>query len=136
ELHNVPYFLAADRDGELPLTRQRSFVALIDHLHSRDQITPQTLRDTLADVITDADWQDFFSTALEQLTGEVGDCTLSSRYVCDWLYDYAQELRQQPRPGLYLGTVHSAKGREFRHVVLLDGGWRTDNRHAADERRL
>ncbi|HFQ90829.1 MAG TPA: ATP-dependent helicase, partial [Desulfobulbus sp.] len=35
--------------------------------------------------------------------------------------------------GVFLGTVHSAKGREFAHVLLPDGGWRGAS---ADERRL
>ncbi|WP_162960686.1 3'-5' exonuclease, partial [Pseudomonas aeruginosa] len=51
-------------------------------------------------------------------------------------YDYARELRQQPAQGLYLGTVHSAKGLEFRHVVLLDGGWSNRSDTLSDERRL
>jgi ATP-dependent DNA helicase RecQ len=32
--------------------------------------------------------------------------------------------------------VHSAKGLEFRHVVLLDGGWSTQEDNLSDERRL
>jgi ATP-dependent DNA helicase RecQ len=45
-------------------------------------------------------------------------------------------MRQQPRAGLYLGTVHSAKGLEFRHVALLDGGWNQKQQQLEDERRL
>jgi len=56
--------------------------------------------------------------------------------VIDWLYDYARELRHQPKKGLYLGTVHSAKGLEFRHVVVLDGGWPTLPDTLNEERRL
>ncbi|MDV6921243.1 RecQ family ATP-dependent DNA helicase, partial [Pseudomonas aeruginosa] len=67
---------------------------------------------------------------------ELGDCELGSQAVVDWLYDYARELRQQPAQGLYLGTVHSAKGLEFRHVVLLDGGWSNRSDTLSDERRL
>ena len=68
--------------------------------------------------------------------GEYGHCQLAPATLIDWLYDYARELRQQPRPGLFIGTVHAAKGLEFRHVVVLDGGWRSDSAQHEDERRL
>ncbi|MCP1446022.1 hypothetical protein J3D54_005154 [Pseudomonas sp. GGS8] len=37
---------------------------------------------------------------------------------------------------MYLGTVHSAKGLEFHHVGLLDGGWSTEALSLDAERRL
>jgi len=43
-----------------------------------------------------------------------------------------------PTGGLFLGTLHGAKGMEFRHVVILDGGWnraKTNDRQD-EERRL
>lgn len=137
EQNHAPYFLAADEDGELPLTRQRGFIHAVEHLRTLESVAVDETRKSLAAVIgDDSDWQSFFATALEQLSGEAGDCTLSGQYIVDWLYDYARELRQQPRQGLYLGTVHSAKGCEFRHVVLLDGDWRSGQSNHADERRL
>lgn len=35
-----------------------------------------------------------------------------------------------------MGTVHSAKGLEFRRVAVLDGGWPTGAEARNDERRL
>lgn len=66
--------------------------------------------------------------------GELGGCQLGSGVLVGWLYDYAHELRQHPKDALYLGTVHSAKVLEFRHVVL-DGGWGAQIESLADERR-
>lgn len=86
--------------------------------------------------LADTEWMGFFQIAFEQMRGELGECQLGSGALIDWLYDYARELRQQPKEGLYLGTVHSAKGLEFRHVVLLDGGWSAQVDTLADERRL
>lgn len=137
EQNHVPYFLAADKEGEPPLTRQRGFIHVVEQLRTLESATVDEARKSLAAMIgDDSDWQGFFTTALEQLSGEAGDCTLSGQYMVDWLYDYARELRQQPRQGLYLGTMHSAKGREFRHMVLLDGGWNSGQNNHADERRL
>ena len=50
------------------------------------------------------------------------------------LYEFGAEARRVEKGKLTIATVHGAKGREFRHVVMLDGGdWqeRTD-----EERRL
>ncbi len=84
----------------------------------------------------DTEWERFFREAFEQLRGEFGDSQLWGAAYIDWMYDYVHEIRQQPKNGLYLGTVHSAKGLEFRHVVLLDGGWNTDEEELEAERRL
>ena len=45
-------------------------------------------------------------------------------------------MRTQPPNGLYLGTVHASKGLEFRHVMLLDGGWKFSADNIQQERRL
>lgn len=139
EQHDIPYFLAADKETALPITRQRSFVAAIDYLREIEgALCAADAWQRLSDShqLVEAEWKSFFQTAFEQMRGELGDCQLSNGALIDWLYDYARELRQQPKDGLYLGTVHSAKGLEFRHVVLLDGGWSTQVDTLADERRL
>lgn len=136
EQQGVAYHLADDKVS-LPLTRQRGFIQAVDQLRGGDpQLDVAGVRECLAELALDATWQAFFATAVEQLQGEFGDCRLSSAALVDWLYDYARELRQQARPGLYLGTVHSAKGLEFRHVVLLDGGWSRSPQQLEEERRL
>lgn len=137
EVNNVPYFLAADKEGIGSVTRQRGFVQAIALLREPEQaLTPQLAMETLRLGLRDELWLDFFATAFLNLNIEFGECQLSANSIIDWLYDYARELRQQPRKGLYLGTVHSAKGLEFRHLGLLDGGWTTDAARIEHERRL
>lgn len=141
EKHGIRYFLAADKESELPIIRQRSFMAVIDDLRLLEgAYSAAEIFSRLIDrqVILDEEWQQFFETAFDQLRGELGECQLSSSAIIDWLYEYARELRRQPKQGLYLGTVHSAKGLEFPHVVLLDGGWAKaeSSTELADERRL
>jgi ATP-dependent DNA helicase RecQ len=139
EQHDIPYFLAADKETALPITRQRSFVAAIDYLRGlEDALCAADAWQRLLGIsqLADSEWMNFFQIAFEQMRGELGDCQLSNGALIDWLYDYARELRQQPKDGLYLGTVHSAKGLEFRHVVLLDGCWSDQVNTLDDERRL
>lgn len=138
EREGIPYFLAADTQNGLPLTRQRPFVGLVAQL--RALALPALAVSKVAEIAgewsADPLWRDFFTTALEQLGVEYGDCLLAPRSVVDWLYDYAREIRQQARPGLFLGTVHSAKGLEFRHVVVLDGHWEASPEQIDETRRL
>ncbi|WP_425316070.1 RecQ family ATP-dependent DNA helicase [Stutzerimonas chloritidismutans] len=137
EAHGVQYCLAADKDSALPLTAQRGFVRTVEGLRAiTEPVTAAEAWVPLSETALVPDWYGFFMTAFEQLTAEFGQCPLAAHTLIDWLYDYARELRQQPKQGLYLGTVHSAKGLEFRHVVVLDGGWSSQPDTLSDERRL
>ncbi|PRA49481.1 helicase [Pseudomonas sp. MYb115] len=137
EARGVAYCLASDKDGALPLTAQRGFVQAVEILDGiTEAVSAAQAWTFMSQRQLSPDWHDLLQTAFEQLTAEFGQCPLVARTLVDWLYDYFRELRQQPRKGLYLGTVHSAKGLEFRHVVLLDGGWSAQAETLGDERRL
>ncbi|TVT56600.1 MAG: RecQ family ATP-dependent DNA helicase [Azoarcus sp. PHD] len=138
ELHKVPYFLAADKQSALPLTRQRGFICAVELLRSTEEpsLDIDSIVTKLGDIQLDAQWRAFFEVACEQLRGEFGACQLAITTLIDWLYDYAREIRQQPKQGLFLGTIHSAKGLEFRHVVLLDGDWTPKADRLEEDRRL
>jgi len=58
-----------------------------------------------------------------------------ARLIEEQVCDVLAELRRSPRlgKGVFLSTVHSAKGMEFDHVLVPDGGW---SRPSEDERRL
>ena len=136
EAHGVPYYLAADKDSALPLTAQRGFAQAVEALRGiTEPLDSAAAWQYLIEEVA-SDWHQFFATAFMQLTAEFGQCPLGANAVIEWLYDYARELRHQPKQGLYLGTVHSAKGLEFRHVMLLDGGWSAQPETLNDERRL
>lgn len=75
---------------------------------------------------------------LEQFITEIdcvwGEIEVPSRIVIEELYEFGFDAARTDRGRLTLSTVHSAKGREFRHVVILDG---CDWREKSDpERRL
>lgn len=136
ELGGIPYFLASDKDSALPITRQRDFVAVVDQLREINETLSAAMAWQQVSAGMSESWRSFFQEAFTQLQVELGECLLNSAAIVDWLYDYAREMRQQAKNGLYLGTVHSAKGLEFRHVVLLDGGWSVQSEGLNDERRL
>jgi len=52
----------------------------------------------------------------------------------DWIFEFSNEQRNSVAGKLTISTVHAAKGREFRHVIILDGDWPVVA--VPDERRL
>ena len=53
---------------------------------------------------------------------ETGGAETTVEHFTEWLAEWGRDVRRQQR-GLLLLTAHRAKGLEFDHVVVLDGGW-------------
>ena len=71
---------------------------------------------------------------IDELDGIWGDVAIPASLAIDELYEFSADVALNEKCRLTLSTVHGAKGREFRHVLILDGGdWK---RPSADERRL
>jgi len=71
---------------------------------------------------------------IDELDGIWGDVAIPASLAIDALYEFSADVALNEKGRLTLSTVHGAKGREFRHVLILDGGdWK---RPSADERRL
>ena len=67
-------------------------------------------------------WIDLLSEAAAEFELETGGTETSLDHCVEWLAEWGREARRQQR-GLLLLTAHRAKGLEFDHVVVLDGGW-------------
>ena len=72
-------------------------------------------------------WLDLLHEAADELSLETGGAELPTAHCIEWLAEWGREVRRRQR-GLLLLTAHRAKGLEFDHVVVLDGGWRDANR--------
>ncbi|TVR49749.1 MAG: RecQ family ATP-dependent DNA helicase [Puniceicoccaceae bacterium] len=99
-------FLESHRDEDWAVPE------LVDRLHQ------------FLDVLDDP-WSDQLVEIASECHGLYGAVRLAvpaiRGFFCDALGD---QRRQGLRgPGIRLRTVHGAKGLEFRHVLLLDGGW-------------
>lgn len=135
EQNQLPCRLIADKDRQIPVTRQRDFIHALDalrHSPQKELKITESIQLMQAQCV-EPDWAHYFTSAGELLNAEFGDCKLSVSMLTDWFYDYARETHKAGAGGLYLGSAHSAKGLEFKHVVVLDGGW---NKASDDERRL
>ena len=87
-------------------------------------VTGETLRTWLAEQ-PEGDWSDVLTEALDDYLLETGGAETSVQAFTAWLAEWGRELRRR-QTGLLLLTAHRAKGLEFDHVVILDGGWGQD----------
>ena len=98
-----------------------------------------SMADDLSSKNKGSPWWRMLEGFLKALVDETADATLPVGWAIDSFYDYVAEQRREKflGSGLFLGTIHSTKGMEFPHVVILDGGWGapSDDKQTEEERR-
>ena len=67
-------------------------------------------------------WIELLGEAVEEHALESGGADTPVDHFTEWLAEWGREVRRRQR-GLLLLSAHRAKGLEFDHVVILDGGW-------------
>ena len=128
----------------LPLHRVREFSAFIKKLsdhkgENRKASELLAMVDDLSYNSKGSPWWRMLEGFIKALVDETSDAMLPVGWAVDSLYDYVAEQRREKflGSGLFLGTIHSTKGMEFPHVVILDGGWGapSDQGRREEERR-
>ncbi|MYF28996.1 MAG: hypothetical protein F4169_09045 [Gammaproteobacteria bacterium] len=71
---------------------------------------------------TASPWTELLEEAIAAYELETGGAETAVAQFIEWLAEWGRDLRRRQR-GLLLLTAHRAKGLEFDHVVVLDGGW-------------
>ncbi len=72
-------------------------------------------------------WTDLIAEGIASLARELGSASMPALDAVEWLAEWSRETRGDQR-NLLLLTAHRAKGLEFDHVVILDGGWGATSR--------
>jgi ATP-dependent DNA helicase RecQ len=67
-------------------------------------------------------WWDLLREAFAEYVEETGGVDMPVVHFLEWLAEWGREVRRR-QTGLLLLTAHRAKGLEFDHVAVLDGGW-------------
>jgi len=82
----------------------------------------------------DNPWHSLLRQFIDEIELSWGDSRMPTTIAIEALYEFGSEARHSDGGKITLSTVHGAKGREFKHVVILDGGdWRGVSE---EERRL
>ena len=67
-------------------------------------------------------WNKLLQQALDEHSLENSDAEMPVDHFIEWLAEWGRDVRRRQH-GLLLSTAHRAKGLEFDHVAVLDGGW-------------
>ena len=121
ELEDIPVQMAnEDFSG---IWHLRETQALVNWLRDRNSrlVASDDLKEWLL-VQPHGPWMELLSEAIEEYDLETGGGENSVEHFIEWLAEWGREARRRQR-GLLLLTAHRAKGLEFDHVVVLDGGW-------------
>ena len=121
ERKGIPVQMAYE--GNLSLWHLRETQALVNWVRQRG---PGMLR--TADVNEWLDqqppgpWIEMLRQVVDEHNIETTTPAVPAESLIEWLAEWARDARRRQR-GLLLLTVHRAKGLEFDHIVVLDGGW-------------
>ena len=121
EAHGVP---AQMGDEEIPnFWRLRETRAFIEWLRGRaPRVVDGAALAGWVEARPSGPWNDLLGQAVEEHALENGGRETPVDHFIEWLAEWGREIRRRQR-GLLLLTAHRAKGLEFDHVAVLDGGW-------------
>lgn len=151
-------------EGQPPLHRVREVAAFLDRLRAlgREALTPDQLwslaprrsglhptgdADAAANHCPTAEpprpgeapnpWETLVQDLIQGWADEAGGTRVPAPQILEYCYETLAEQRRDRclGHGILLATLHGAKGLEFSHVLIADGGWRPEQ-WGEDERRL
>jgi len=133
-LHGIPAQFG--REEAVRFWKLRETQALLDWLRSRKNrlIDCAAIGKWLSGRPPGGFWK-LISEAVAAYAQESGGTEFPVDNFIEWLAEWGRELRRK-QTGLLLLSAHGAKGREFDHVVVLDGRWGARGEDADAERRL
>lgn len=143
ESESLPINLNWGREGGFPsLTRIRENVLLLNYLKTK---RTETLRGSSLlhflppNASQDNLWQFNLRALLKEWIEETCDSLQPASSIENYLYEALADQRRSKNlgNGIFLSTVHSVKGLEFDHVIILGTNWKTKiDTEIEEERRL
>jgi len=134
EAARIPFAWTLPGESSIPMSRVREVAALSDWLRTHEgpgeRIGAASVLEQIGQ-LADGPWRDSLRDWLEPFSGRSFTSVQWQIELLTWA-----QLERRARvlgKGVHLGTMHSAKGLEFDHVMLLDDGTLADT---PEERRL
>jgi ATP-dependent DNA helicase RecQ len=127
ELKTIPVQMANQKNSGIWSLRETQ--ALIVWLHQRESklVDTAAIEDWLHEQGAGR-WWVLLGEAVVEYAQECSTAELPTAHFIEWLAEWVREVRSSQN-GLLLLTAHSAKGLEFDHVAVLDGGWERLGNH-------
>ena len=122
EVHRIPVQMGNE---EIPrFWRLREVRALVEWLRERETpLVNGTDLQAWVDACLPGPWTGLLRQALDAHALETGGgADVPVDHFIEWLAEWGRDVRRRQH-GLLLLTAHRAKGLEFDHVAVLDGGW-------------
>lgn len=135
DLH-IPFYYESEQSSHFATPSHRYFLQLIEEIRG---IQCENLKDLFAHIQWSdypERWQLYFHDAFEQLNITLNEFNHDIESIIHWLFEYAYEMPISMKKGVFIGTMHSAKGLEFDHVFILDHDGKFFEKDNEEERRL
>ncbi len=126
EVYGIPVQMGNE---EIPgFWRLRETQALLAWLR-RDEtdLVDRSVLSAWLDAQVSGRWTQLLREAIDEYALETGGTETPLDHFIEWLAEWGRDVRRRQR-GLLLLSAHRAKGLEFDHVVVLDGGWNSVGR--------
>ena len=121
ELHDIPVQMGNEKIPSF--WRLRETRTFIDWLRQREsRVVDGAALAGWVEGCPSGPWYDLLRQAVEEHALETGGNDVPVDHLIEWLAEWGREIRRRQRE-LLLVTAHGAKGLEFDHVAVLDGGW-------------
>ena len=143
EIAGLPVKVVLEKS--FPIHRVREIVLFVDFLKKKEEEVFRTsqLIDQYFGALKNNEpnaWTNLIHKFLLSYQDETFDAILPAGWLVDKFYEYVSEHQREKviGEGIFLGTIHSAKGMEFSHVFVLDGDWNIPNspKRWEEERRI
>jgi ATP-dependent DNA helicase RecQ len=144
-LESAGYPLRSTLDEGLPLHRVREIQAALEWLTAKEKENSRAsdLQTGLNEIRGEREsniWWQLIDRFIDSYREETTDSVLPVSRMIDRLYEFVAEQRREKvvGQGIFMSTIHSAKGTEFPHVFVLDSDWRrpTGIAQCEEERRV
>ncbi|EIC20980.1 ATP-dependent DNA helicase, RecQ family [Thiorhodovibrio frisius] len=142
EHHHIPVRLPGDLPALHRIREIGAFLAALKQ-RQREPLTAETLTGLLPQ--RPSPWRDLLASLIDDWTAEAGTAAVPAAEIAEFCWETLAEQRRERSAssgggsGVLLSTLHGAKGLEFPHVLIIDGGWDGSWGHNPadeDERRL